>query len=47
MSQLRNVSDFLKKQEVEVLQWRKNSPDFNPIEKLWKILKDIVAEKQP
>ena len=43
----RIVSDFLKNKKVEVLQWPGNCPDLNPIEHLWKILKDKVAKKQP
>ena len=41
------VSDFLKNQEVEVLQWPGNRPYLNPTEYLWKVLQNKVAEKQP
>ena len=41
------VTIFLKKKKVKVLDWSKNSPDLNPIENLWAVIKDKVAEKQP
>ena len=41
------VSAFLKSQKVNVLQWPGNTRNLNPIENLWKILKDKVAEEQP
>ena len=41
------VTTFLKKKKVKVLNWHGNSPDLNPIENLWTVMKDKVAEKQP
>ena len=41
------VTIFLKKKKVKVLDWPGNSPDLNPIEHLWAVIKDKVAEKQP
>ena len=41
------VTDFLKRNKIKKLDWPGNSPDLNPIENLWMILKDKVAEKQP
>ena len=41
------VTNFLKKKKVKVLDWPGNSPDLNPIETLWTVMKNKVAEKQP
>ena len=43
----RIVSDILKNQKVDVLQWPRNCPELNPIVNLWKILQDKDAKKQP
>ena len=40
------VTSYLKNEKVEVHLWPGNSPNLNPIENLWKILKDKIAEKQ-
>jgi len=37
--------EFLKKNKISVLEWTGNSPDLNPIETLWTIMKDKVAYK--
>lgn len=41
------VQNFLAKIKVSTLDWPGNSPDLNPIENLWEIVKKKVADKQP
>ena len=40
------MTNFLKK-KVKILDWPGNSPDLNPIENLWTVMKDKVVKKQP
>ena len=47
MSPLQNRYSVLKSKKIQILDWPGNSPDLNPIEKLWTVLKDKVSEKQP
>lgn len=32
---------------MEILEWPANSPDLNPIENLWAMLKENVAKRNP
>ena len=41
------VSDWLRSNSINVLQWPGNSPDCNPIENLWSVMKDYVAAMRP
>ena len=41
------VSDLLKKKNIKTLDWPDNNPDLNPIDNLWAILKDKVADAHP
>lgn len=43
----RIVKDYLTATQIQVLDWPGNSPDLNPIENLWSIVKNKVAEKVP
>ena len=41
------VVEFLEQENVQVLDWPGHSPDLNPIENLWNLMKAKVAEKYP
>ena len=41
------IKDWLKDHAIEVIEWPPHSPDLNPIENLWSMLKRLVYEKHP
>ncbi|CAG8817273.1 14003_t:CDS:1, partial [Dentiscutata erythropus] len=43
----RVAKEFLKENFPEVIDWPSNSPDLNPIENLWSIVKGNVEKRQP
>jgi len=38
---------FFRDKELKILDWPANSPDLNPIENIWGILKDAVEKRAP
>ena len=43
----KDVVQFKNEAGLRSLEWAGNSPDLNPVENLWKILKDGVSKKKP
>ncbi|GFV71973.1 uncharacterized protein TNCV_2459061 [Trichonephila clavipes] len=46
----RSIKAFLAEQNIPLLDWPGNSPDMNPIEKVWELMKrevvkDVIANK--
>ena len=39
------VQRFLERQGIETIKWPGNSPDLNPIENAWKVLKEKIVGK--
>ena len=41
------VKKWLSKENISTLEWPGNSPDLNPIENAWNVMKNKVQEAQP
>ena len=43
----RKSTSFIQSQSLQILDWPANSPDINPIENIWSILKNEVEKRAP
>ena len=43
----KSVKSFLREKNIDFLDWPGNSPDLNPIENLWHVMKNKVADQHP
>ena len=43
----RIIENWLLEQGIEIMDWPPYSPDLNPIENLWKLLKDQIIPFHP
>jgi hypothetical protein len=43
----KSISKFLEEEKIDVMEWPGNSPDLNPIENLWAIVKRRIADRFP
>ena len=43
----KTVTDWLQQNGFSVLDWPCNSPDLNPLENLWRIVKQKVSQRKP
>ncbi len=42
----KSIKDFMEENNIELLEWAAQSPDLNPIEHVWAIIKRILGNKK-
>src|SRR5262245_46898689 len=41
------AKDFISKNGVQTINWPSNSPDLNPIENMWMVMKNNIEKRMP